>query len=277
MARPFLRPAARPARTSAVAVRPWRWAAGGGGLGLLVALVVFAPASWLAAAVERASDAHVRLADPRGTVWNGSAQLVLSGGAGSHDQTALPDRLDWRLRPGFSGGAPAVSAELQARCCMALPWRASARPQWGGVVVTLSDGQARLPALLLAGLGTPWNTLQPEGELSLSTQSLVVEVNAGRVVMGGRAMLEAHAVSSRLSTLKPMGSYRVTLAGGSVTSLQVETLEGGLQLSGSGQWVGSRLRFDGVATAAPEYTDALSNLLNIIGRRDGVRSLIKVG
>ena len=274
MARSRLRPAPL---TPPVAVRPWRWAAGGGGLGLLVALVLFAPASWLAAAVERASDAHVRLADPRGTVWNGSAQLVLSGGAGSRDQTALPDRLDWRLRPGFLSGGPAVTAELQARCCMALPWRASARPQWGGVMVTLSDGQARLPALLLAGLGTPWNTLQPEGELSLSTQSLVVEVNAGRVVMGGRAMLEAHAVSSRLSTLKPMGSYRVTRAGGSVTSLQVETLEGGLQLSGSGQWVGSRLRFDGVATAAPEYTDALSNLLNIIGRRDGVRSLIKVG
>ena len=274
MARSRLRPAPL---TPAVAVRPWRWAAGGGGLGLLVALVLFAPASWLAAAVERASDAHVRLADPRGTVWNGSAQLVLSGGAGSRDQTALPDRLDWRLRPGFLSGSPAVTVELQARCCMALPWRASARPQWGGVVVTLADGQARLPALLLAGLGTPWNTLQPEGELSLSTQSLVIDINAGRMVLGGRAMLEAHAVSSRLSTLKPMGSYRVTLAGGSATSLQLETLEGSLQLSGSGQWVGSKLRFDGVATAAPEYTDALSNLLNIIGRRDGVRSLIKVG
>src|SRR3954470_16705865 len=82
-------------------VRPWRWAVGGGLLGLLVALVVFAPARWLAAAVEHASDAHVRLADPRGTVWSGSAQLVLSGGVGSRDQTALPDRLDWRLRPAF--------------------------------------------------------------------------------------------------------------------------------------------------------------------------------
>jgi len=258
-------------------VRPWRWAAGGGGLGLLLALLLFAPASWLAAAVERASEAHVRLADPRGTVWNGSAQLVLSGGAGSRDQTALPDRLNWRIRPGFDAGRVALSTQLQALCCMAQPWRVAARPQWGGAVLTLADGDAQLPAMLLAGLGTPWNTLQPEGQLRLSTQTLVIDLNAGRLVLGGQAVLEMLAVSSRLSTLKPMGSYRATLAGGAAPTLRLETIEGSLQLSGSGQWVGSRLHFDGVATAAPEFTDALSNLLNIIGRRDGVRSLIKVG
>lgn len=258
------------------AVKPWRWAAGGGGLGLLLAVLLFAPASWLAAAVESASTSHVRLADPRGTVWDGSAQLVLSGGVGSRDQKALPDRLTWRIRPGL-GASGLLSAQLQALCCMAQPWRVSARPQWGGAVVNLADGQARLPALLLAGLGTPWNTLQPEGQLTLSTQSLMIDLNAGRLVLGGQAVLEATAVSSRLSTLKPMGSYRVTVAGGSAPTLNLETLEGALQLSGSGQWVGSRLRFDGVATAAPEFADALSNLLNIIGRRDGVRSLIKVG
>ena len=268
----------RPQRPAAAhTVRPWRWAVAGGLLGLLLALMLFAPARWLAAAVEQASDAHVRLADPRGTVWSGSAQLVLSGGAGSRDQTALPDRLDWRLRPGLLPGGPGLAATLQARCCMAAPWQVAARPQWGGATVTLADGSARLPALLLAGLGTPWNTLRPQGELSLSTQSLVIDVNAGRLVLGGRAVLEARSVSSRLSTLKPMGSYRVVLAGGSTPTLQLETIEGGLQLSGSGQWVGSKLRFDGVATAAPEFIDALSNLLNIIGRRDGVRSLIKVG
>ncbi|APW36808.1 general secretion pathway protein GspN [Rhodoferax koreense] len=271
------RPLSQP--TPHAAVKPWRWALGGGGLGLLLAVLLFAPASWLAAAVERASAAQVRLADPRGTVWDGSAQLVLSGGIGSRDQAALPDRLTWRIRPGADGGSAGgwLSARLQALCCMAQPWRVAARPQWGGAVVTLADGQARLPALLLAGLGTPWNTLQPEGELTLSTQSLVIDLNAGRLVLGGQAVLEAMAVSSRLSTLKPMGSYRVTVAGGSTPTLKLETIEGALQLSGSGQWVGSRLRFDGVATAAPAFADALSNLLNIIGRRDGVRSLIKVG
>jgi general secretion pathway protein N len=41
--------------------------------------------------------------------------------------------------------------------------------------------------------------------------------------------------------------------------------------------VGSKLRFEGTASASPERLDALSNLLNIIGRRDGARSIMKVG
>jgi len=74
-----------------------------------------------------------------------------------------------------------------------------------------------------------------------------------------------------------MGSYRLRLDGGSPAVLRLSTLEGSLQLNGSGQWIGSRLRFEGVASAAPDRLDALSNLLNILGRREGARSIIKVG
>jgi general secretion pathway protein N len=74
-----------------------------------------------------------------------------------------------------------------------------------------------------------------------------------------------------------MGSYRATIQGGEAPTCQLETREGRLQLSGTGQWAGSRFKFDGVASAAPEHQDALSNLLNIIGRRDGARAIIKVG
>ena len=48
-------------------------------------------------------------------------------------------------------------------------------------------------------------------------------------------------------------------------------------LSGNGQWVGKRLRFTGEASAAPGREAALANLLNIIGRRSGARSIITVG
>jgi general secretion pathway protein N len=130
---------------------------------------------------------------------------------------------------------------------------------------------------MLAGLGTPWNTLQIDGRLSLSTQGLSVEWNRGRLSVGGRAELLATGVSSRLSTLKPMGSYRITLAGGNTTTLEVSTIEGSLQMAGTGQWVGSRLRFNGTASAAPEREAALSNLLSILGRRDGPRAVIKFG
>jgi len=65
--------------------------------------------------------------------------------------------------------------------------------------------------------------------------------------------------------------------GGDSVSLSLQTLQGDLQLSGSGLWVGQRLRFTGEASAAPEREGALSNLLNIIGRRNGARSLISLG
>lgn len=99
----------------------------------------------------------------------------------------------------------------------------------------------------------------------------------GRVTVAGSARLDAAQISSRLSTLSPMGSYRISFQGGVAPSFRLETLEGSLQLAGSGQWVGAKLRFEGVASAAPERLDALSNLLNIIGRRDGARAIIKVG
>jgi len=77
--------------------------------------------------------------------------------------------------------------------------------------------------------------------------------------------------------LRPMGSYRLELTGGEVPALALSTLQGPLQLTGSGQWVSQRLRFAGEASAAPDREAALANLLNIIGRRSGARSLITVG
>ena len=148
---------------------------------------------------------------------------------------------------------------------------------WSGVQLTVADGQSQWPAALLAGLGTPWNTLQPQGQLALHTQALTVNWAAGRMVLGGQAEVQARAMSSRLSTLRPMGSYRLVLQGGDVPTLTLSTLDGHLQLSGTGQWVGQRLRFAGEASASPEREAALSNLLNIIGRRSGARSIITVG
>ena len=260
-------------RTGPVPLAPWAWAWGGLLLGLLAALVVFAPARWLAAGVGSASAGRVLLDDPRGTVWRGSARLLLAGGAGSNDAAALPGRLDWRIRPVWGG----ARAELNAACCTPRPVVLNGRLRWGGGALLVADQRSTWPAAVLAGLGTPWNTLQVDGDLLLATRGLSVEWVQGRLTLAGSAELTASHLSSRLSTLRPMGSYRIKLNGGSPSTLQLETLEGALQLTGSGQWVGSRLRFSGTASAAPDSEAALSNLLNIIGRRRGAQSLITIG
>jgi general secretion pathway protein N len=111
----------------------------------------------------------------------------------------------------------------------------------------------------------------------VSMQAFQMQFSGSQLRMTGRATLDATDISSSLSTLRPMGSYRITLEGGPSPTLLLTTREGSLQLNGSGRWNGRALRFDGEASAAPGREDALSNLLNIIGRREGARSIITLG
>lgn len=255
----------------------WRFAVAGALLGSLLACLLWAPARWLSWAVGQASQGQVQLGNARGTFWQGSAQITLSGGAGSLDAQTLPGRLNWRIVPGWMN----LQIQLQADCCMDQPAQAMLHAGWAQLRVQLDNHQSRWPAAWLTGLGAPWNTLQAEGQLQLRTESLQLQWAAGRLQMQGLAELQAQGMSSRLSTLKPMGSYRVqvrgTLEGTATPELQLSTLQGPLQLQGQGQWVGSRLRFSGEARADEGAEAALSNLLNIIGRRQGTRSLLSLG
>lgn len=253
--------------------QPHRWAVAGAVAGLLGGVVAFAPASWLAHAVASASSQRVWLAQPQGSVWNGSAQLVLAGGQGSRDAIALPDRLHWRV--GLRWGGLRLSVDMP--CCASRSALLDIAPAWGGVRATVSQLSAQWPASLLTGLGTPWNTLRLDGTLRLDAQQLTATRTAGRWTLQGAARVDALDIGSRVSTLRPMGSYRLELAGGNTASVALHTLDGSLKLTGSGQWVGERLRFRGEASAEPGREDALANLLNLIGRRQGERSLISIG
>jgi len=270
-----LAPAAR--RESRRAVR-YAWV--GGALGGLFGLVAFAPAHWLAGAVASGTGGRLLLAEASGTVWQGSAQVVLTGGAGSRDAMALPGRMNWTV--GLAGTALAVTA--RHACCLEGEVKALVRPGLGRVTVSLPARPAGLgqwPAAWLGGLGTPWNTLQLGGVARLSTPGATIEVVQGRWRMDGSVAAELQGLSSRVSTLDTLGSYRMQLLGGGASgqaaTLQLSTIDGALQLSGTGQWAGPTLRFQGEATAAPGSETALDNLLNIIGRREGARSLISIG
>ena len=55
-------------------------------------------------------------------------------------------------------------------------------------------------------------------------------------------------------------------------------LGGAFKLDGSrGEWVDGKLRFRGEARADAGKEEALNNLINIIGRRRGDRSVLTVG
>jgi general secretion pathway protein N len=262
------------------------WASAGVVLGAMVALPLAAPAHWLAHAVADASGQRLLLADARGRWWQGDAVLVLSAGADSRDAAALPGRTQWRF--GWDRG---LVAQVQQSCCTEAPLRLRVVPgfsQWRAELLpAVASGPAatqwlaQWPAAWLVGLGTPWNTLQPAGSLRLaSPQGLVGTRVAGQWQLQGSASIDLEGLSSRLSTLDPLGSYRLKIEGGASAEparLELSTLQGSLRLSGQGQWTATGLRFRGEARAAEGSEAVLNNLLNLIGRRQGPLAVITIG
>jgi general secretion pathway protein N len=270
-----------------------RWALTGALLGALAAAVVFAPARWVAWALLQASQGRVVLGHAQGTVWSGHAQVTLTGGPGSRDALTLPGQLSWKLDGSGGWGGLAARLTLRHPGLMPAPLVLRLQPGLGPWSLSLAEGTVPgkaeppsgtavlWPAAWLTALGTPWNTLQPSGLLRLSSPGFTLQMAPGGLRLQGSLVLEATDIASRLSTLPRLGSYRVVVAGtgagSEAATVQLSTLDGALLLSGSGQWTGARLRLRGEARAAPGQEAALQNLLNLIGTRDGARSILSIG
>jgi general secretion pathway protein N len=257
-----------------------RWAIGGAAVGALVAAITYAPASWLADALFDLSGERLLLADAQGSMWTGQAVVVLAGGPGSRDASALPGRLQWKLRPSWRG----LRLRARQECCLNGELKLELRPALSGFTVLVParpDGIGRWPARWLSGIGTPFNTLQLGGTLQLATPGLLtLQVVQGRARLSGTADLTLQGISSRMSPLDQLGSYKLLVRGDEGSGgaqLNLQTLDGALRLAGDGQWTGARLRFRGQADAAPGQEGALANLLNIIGKRQGALAVISIG
>jgi general secretion pathway protein N len=257
-----------------------RWAIGGALAGALFAAITYAPASWLANALFDLSGERLLLADAQGSIWTGQAVVVLAGGPGSRDASALPGRLQWKLRPSWRG----LKLRARQECCLNGELKLELRPTLSGFTLLLParpDGIGRWPARWLSGIGTPFNTLQLGGTLQLATPDvLTLQVVQGRARLSGTVDLTLQGISSRMSPLDQLGSYKLLVRGdeGSAgAQLNLQTLDGALRLAGDGQWTGARLRFRGQADAAPGQEGALANLLNIIGKRQGALAVISIG
>ncbi len=284
-----------------------RWVVAGTLLGAVLGTLWAAPASWLAGVVASASEGRLLLAEARGSLWDGSALPVLTGGSGSQDAATLVDRLRWTLRPGWRG----LQLRLHQDCCLDGDLVLRLTPGLSGLTLSLHDasageppspataaaaapvaaangrpaGAVRLlghwPAAWLAGLGAPFNTLAIGGTLTLSSPGFEVQSVQGRLRLAGQLSAGLRDASSRLSPLPVLGSYRLDVqgvaGGGDNALLSLRTESGALQLDGNGQWSGGRLRLRGQAQAAPGQEAALANLLSLIGRRQGAVSVLSIG
>jgi general secretion pathway protein N len=258
------------------------WGLAGALLGALIALIAFAPASWLARGLASASEERLLITDTRGSIWNGSGLLVITGGANSRDAASLPGRLRWTMDLQGLGG---LLLKASQDCCINDELQLRIKPGFSRFEIAIdnrADWQTRWPAAVLAGLGTPWNTLQLGGSLRLLARDVKLEKAGGQWRQSGQLDIDLLNLSSRVATVAPLGSYRLSIVGDpsntGVSTMRLSTLEGALLLSGQGSFsTTGKARFTGEASSAPGREAALDNLLNIIGRRQGARSVISIG
>ena len=240
------------------------------GVGLALAAVfavaltvaVRAPAAWVGDWLQ--AQGRLRLIDARGTVWSGSALLGLSDG---RQVMLVPGRLSWKI--GLAAIASGrVTADL-SHPALSAPLAVSLAAK----SIALNAGQAELPAALLVALGAPFNTVRPGGALGLRWTD--VEFKGG--VLAGNVQIDWHEAQSALSTVAPLGSYRLQVTGaGDTARLQLDTVRGPLRLQGSGTVKGGRVSFKGLASADPEMRPALIGLIGVLGSRVGDQAVLAI-
>lgn len=231
-------------------------------LAVLVTVLAFLPASWLGPLVERQTGGRLTLGDAQGTLWNGSAFVGGAPGQGGAVTPLLPGRFAWRLSPLVLFGQVSMTLDNP----QALARQVAIEGSWSQWQV--SSGELLLPAEGLAGLGAPLNTLAPSGSIRLVWNTLDLLRQPNALAVQGRTVLTLSDMGSRMSPVKPLGSYEMAFDWrGNAADLNLRTVRGALLLSGSGMLQNGRLRFSGQAAAAEGYEATLGNMLNLLGQR----------
>ena len=250
-------------------------------VGLLCGGVASFPAAWVAQGLASASNGQVLLTDAQGSLWQGHARLVLSAGAGSRDAIALPGQVHWSLRPHGLG----LKLDLSSDCCSQGATQILIQPGWRQTDLHVQGAEGaearwQLPSSLLAGLGTPFNTLKLQGDVRWQSQGWhLSHVRGGGWIQSGGWQLELNEMRSAVSPLPILGSYQLrwTAQPDASARIELQSQRGPLLLQGQGEWRDGRTHFQGSASAEEGAQENLNNLLNIIGRREGARSVITLG
>jgi general secretion pathway protein N len=231
-------------------------------LAIGLTVLAFFPAAWLGPMVERQTEGRLTLGDAQGTLWRGSAFLGGAPGTGGAVTPLLPGRFSWKLSPLVLVGH--VALQLENPLALSQPLRVDGSwSQW-----QVSPAELMLPAEGLAGLGAPLNTLAPSGVMRLSWSALELVRQQRAVAVNGRTVLKMSDMGSRMSPVRPLGSYELAMDWqGQQARLNLTTVRGALLLSGNGTLDRGRLQFSGQASAANGYEETLGNLLNLLGQR----------
>ncbi len=251
-------------------------------------LIVNAPAAWLGALISKATHRSFGFAESWGTVWNGSAQLIIH--RSDKEVLRVPEAIAWTMSINSvlnqSATISLSSAALQAPVTITLQ----------GKNVQINRGQYSLPADSLNTLGAPFNTLKPSGDVrlnwpvfstTLDAQSppavpLTVNIQSLRSSVTGAQVLGDYTVTATPKMSAAPNTSNVSNATPRWT-VQLSTNNNGaspasLLLSGSGELgLSGAPQFDLSAQAAnPQAQQHLQALLNFLGRKQGDAYVLRV-
>lgn len=229
---------------------------------IAITILIFFPATWMMLILEKQTAGHFTLGDAHGTLWSGSAFIGSAPGGSDPVTPLLPGRFSWRLSPMILLGR--VDAELENTEALSQPISVTGNwHQWH-----VSPGAILLPAERLAALGAPLNTVQPSGQMRLSWEPLQLTQQNGKFEMAGAMNLEMNDLASRMSPIKPLGSYDLALDwNGAQASVKLKTAKGPMLLNGSGILSNGQLQFSGTAQAETGQEQGLANFMNLLGQR----------
>ena len=126
-------------------------------------------------------------------------------GRGRGGDALAAGTLRWRLSPLVLFGH--VSLQLENPLALSQPVRVEGSwSQW-----QVSPAELMLPAEGLSGLGAPLNTLAPSGVMRLSWTTLELVRQQQTVAVNGRTVLVMNDMGSRMTPIKPLGSYELVM------------------------------------------------------------------
>jgi hypothetical protein len=131
----------------------------------------------------------------------------------------------------------------------------------------LKDTEAELPAAFVAQLYAPLSLISPQGKVRISSSELVLASEK----IEGTAVLEWLNAGSGLSSVQPLGDYRLEITGADKNAnLKLATLRGDLELTGQGQWQPQtgQVQINGSALPRTRAVE-LESLLGMIGPDQG--------
>ncbi len=226
----------------------------------LLFLIVQMPASWFAWGLHRYTQGNVRLDPIAGSLWNGTGRLVV------HYPPTTPHdfgQAEWGINPlWLFTGRVQLSLHTSHQDRKIKTTLGMARNS-----LLLKDTEADLSAAFVAQLYTPLSLISPQGKVRISAESLTLSPDR----VDGVAALEWLGAGSSLSSVQPLGDYRLDITGaGKNANLKLTTLRGDLELTGQGQWQLQTGQVQINGSALPRArTGELESLLNMIGPDQG--------